>query len=756
MNTDHYKYFIIEAAELLNNLNRDIIEFEQKSDDIDLLNRLFRYAHTLKGAAQVVELNNISTLAHLIENQFSGIKNGIFNLTADRISLVLKTLDFIKKITEVVKKGGLEESIDLTDMIAQHQQIDHICSKNQKNAKSALPKAETGSEAHIDKTKSHQNLSESGQTAYKKNNKKAETANKKKNSSKDIAKKHFSGNEVARVKLSDINTLFDHASELITNTLKLEQIHSHFKKLTKSFDKFFKNYHQIEICKTGRANKDHQENEIKKLTALLSENTTTFDTSVEELHKISDSLYQLVHRARSIKIKEVSHYFKAIVRDLSIKLNKKVKIEIKGEELELDRNLIEEIREPINQIIRNCLVHGIENELKRSDMGKDPVGIIKLKFKKKGEFLHILCGDDGRGINIEQIKKVAVKKGIIDKKKAIEISDDESLYLIFNSGFTSEDMITEYAGRGVGLDIVKDKIESLQGTVSIDSTDGKFTYFSITLPLSLNMIDAFLIELSEQKYFIPLNMIEQTGFVAENEIENIAGKNAIKLNGMPVSLTNLYSVLGVEREETNIHGKPFVHLKFNHENAAFLVDQIKGVHKIFLKELGKQLKDIKFYQDGTIISGGEPVLVLNVAELFKAAVTKTSISCDKSLIKNMPGSRILAVDDSLTSRVLIGGILEAEGYDVTQAASGEEALGFLTDAKFDLLISDVEMPGINGFELAEKIRKDSNNKDLPIIIVSSLSNDEHKRRGIKVGAQAYIIKGNFDQGIFLETVKKLI
>ena len=772
MTKDLYKYFLIESDELIENLSRDILEFEKKQDDPDLLNSLFRYAHTLKGAAHVVGLLNITRLAHSIEDLFSGARDqGVF-LTTEKISLILDAVDLIRLIIEAIREGRSGDSIDSTAILKRfkedesvnaHPAADNLTAPNRINEQSEPAPASrlTGTDKAESDTK--YNEKNSNQREAPESNLIYEPQN---------SPAGFTNTETIRASLSDVDDLMDMASELITGAIRLEELHSCFKDTTRRCGRITTDYLKLKDLINRRSypnNKDEnfsveyntllKKIDLESMHIQLLKHTSSLDTTIEELKQISDSAYQLIHKTRSIKVSDVSHYFNGIVRNLAVKLNKKLRLVITGDEIKLDRNLLEELKEPVNQILRNAAVHGIEDESERLEKGKNIEGLIRIDFKKAGNSIHVICRDDGQGINLKKVKEIAVKKGIIDEKKARELGRKDSLYLIFATGFTSGKLITEFAGRGVGLDIVKDRIESLRGTVECDSEEDKFTRFSIKLPLSLNMIDAFLIETSGHRYLIPLNMIEKTGYLSYDEVESSTGQNIIKLNEMPVTLLWLTEILNLGPKRNEGQSIPFVLLKYGHKTAAIAVDELSGVRKIILKNLGEQLKDINFFTGGAILSSGIPALVLNVANLFEYSANNAG-SLDAVTTANetedLPIPHILAVDDSLTTRVLISGILESEGYEVTLAASGEEALEIMDNNTYDLFILDVEMPGINGFELASRIRKNPAHKETPIVILSSLSKDEHRRKGIEVGAQAYIVKGRFDQGIFLETVKRLV
>ena len=755
--TDPYKYFMIEVAELLDNLNRDILEFEKRPDDEELLKRLFRYAHTLKGASHVVGLLHISKLAHSIEDLFGRARDHNIRLVAEDISLILDTLDLIGVIVKRVKENKSDipgDTLGILERFKSREKASGHPPDTGPEAPPATPAKEvlqpipsqplTGNQSGPDTT-----IAPAG-----------------------IDLQSADHSDVIRVPLSDIDYLMDQASELITCTIRIDQLHKYFKDVTSLCGRMLGDYRKMkaffkQISEFGPSNGNQSYEfgrlaggiDVEALHSRLLECTAGLDASLEELREISESEYQVIHKVRSIRVSDMSHYFNGAVRDLSVKLNKKLTLVITGDDIELDRNLLEELKEPVNHILRNAAVHGIEDEAERLNKGKDREGIIRLDFEKTGDFVHIVCQDDGRGINTEKIKKIALKTGLIDEKRAEEIGREDSLYLVFAPGVSSGEIITEFAGRGVGLDIVKDKVESLRGTVTIETEEDKFTRLSIKLPLSLNMIDAFLVEASGQEFLIPLNMVMETGYISPDEIEHVAGKNVIKLNELPVSLMWLSDILQLDRKHNGLGHIPFVYLKSGHETATFAVDRMLGIHKILLKGLGEDLRDIDHILGGAILSDGRPVLVLNVAEFFETSATivgelGTECASQETLSPSSPD--ILLVDDSLTTRVLISGVLESQGYGVTLATSGEEALNIIEGNRYDLFIIDVEMPGINGFELTVKVKEDPDHKDTPVVILSSLSKDEHKRKGIEVGAQAYIVKGMFDQEAFLDTVRRLV
>ncbi len=502
---DPYKYFMIEADELLENIQRDILDFEKDQNNPETLKRLFRYAHTLKGAAHVVGLANIGVLSHHVEDLFSKARDKNILLSEDDFSLILETLEIIKNIIAAVKEGKPEDSIDIISFLKRFD-------GEESQDKIMVEKTE---DLLLNEEKLEKPVTEPAEfpeIAAKKKppplpDKQQEPAPQP--SGNDQTKK---SSKAIRVMLSDIDRLMDQASELIGGATRLEQLHTLFKQDVNA-----------------------QASSLSADSGLVN-HTGLLDVVVEEMKQLSDNLYQIIYKIRSTQVGSLSPYFKAAVRDLAIKLNKQISLGISGEELEIDRNLLDEIKEPLNQLIRNACSHGIEEKDERAKKGKNQTSHIELAFEKQGDFVHIHCKDDGQGIDPQKIKNIALKKGIINKARAMELNRDESLALIFKSGISSGKIITEFAGRGVGLDIVRDKIELLRGSISIDTMEDQFTLFSMILPLSMNVTNTFLIQAAGQQFLIPLNMVIETGYLSSDTIKNVAGEGIANINNLPTPL----------------------------------------------------------------------------------------------------------------------------------------------------------------------------------------------------------------------------
>ena len=703
---DIYKYFFIEVDEILENISKNLVELNKAEDNNQIQNSLFRYAHTLKGAAQVVKLIPVSKIAHSIENIFSKIRDLNINIDQKQIDLIFEALELIKKIIISVKNNKKYENINIENIIKKldqnienkkvRKQIDIDINFNIDNKKNILEK-------QINDTKITDSI---------------------------------------RVDLSNIDKLLNLSNELLINFDKFKLIKSEFNKFTKYINQF--------------TNQNKIEDKDKKILTNIMQNIASFDTASHELHMLSENIYHTVYKTRAVKISSISHYFIRIIDELAQKLHKKTDLIIKGDEIEIDKNLIDAIKEPVNQLLRNAMIHGIEEDNKRKNTKKPEKAKIKIKYMIDNDVILIDFKDDGYGIDIDKIKQTAIEKGLIDQNNIHKLTDRDILRLIFAPGFSTTDKaVTQYAGRGVGLDIVNEEIKKLHGEIDVSTKKGVFTCFKIKIPLSLNITNNFCVKSAGQIYLIPITYIKKTGYLKKADIKFTRNKENIILENIPVPLIWLDKLLKYTEIPHTMQTIPYLLIQFENNYAALCVDKFLGIKKTLNKDLGTRLKKMKLFSGGAILGDGTPSLILNIDELFKI-INKNKYKYI-NIPENISKKKILSADDSITSRILIKNILNSHGYDIISVKSGKEAVDMLNNKnKFNLFILDIEMPEMTGFQTAEAIRKDSRYEETPIIIMSSLAKDEHKRKGLKAGTQAYFVKSDFNQNHFLDTVKRLI
>ena len=486
----------------------------------------------------------------------------------------------------------------------------------------------------------------------------------------------------------------------------------------------------------------------------LEEDVLYLGYIIQELHAEAMAL-------RMLPLRTITEGFVRMVRDLSKSQGKEIDLTIRGEHIEVDRLLLESLKPMFLHMLTNAVDHGIELPAERIARGKPAKGTICLSARHEGNNVVIEIRDDGAGMDPKKIIASALRRGVIDKDEAETLSDEEALYLTLRQGFSTSEIVTDISGRGVGLDVVKMNIEKVKGNLILKSEVGAYTEVELTLPLTLAVIDALMISCAGEQYAIPLSYVQETLRIRGSDIATVAGKEVLSVRNVTVPIISLAQILGLEEQGAQISSGKLaaVILKQRGQVIACTIDKSHGTSEIVVKSLGGQLKKVRHTFGATVMGDGNPALILDVPDIFAAAEGVSSKGLRNSLQasqKFVSRGNILVVDDSITTRTMEKSILVANGYEVTIAVSAEDALEKVGTAIFDLVISDVEMPGLNGFELTARLRSIDEFRNTPVIIVSSLSKDEHKRKAIEAGAQAYIVKGAFEQGTLLDTVESLI
>ncbi len=500
--------------------------------------------------------------------------------------------------------------------------------------------------------------------------------------------------------------------------------------------------------------RDTQSAGLREFHANLEEDVLYLDYLIQELHIQAMSL-------RMLPLKTITEGFQRMVRDLAKAQGKEIRLEIAGDTIELDRVLLEALKPMFIHTLNNAVDHGIEPPEERVANGKPAKGTIRITARHEANNVRIDIRDDGRGMDPERIKQVALRRGVIDREEAEVLRNDEALYLTLRPGFSTSEIVTDLSGRGVGMDVVKKNIEKVKGNLVLKSEVGFFTELTLHLPLTLSVIEALMITCGGESFAVPLSYVQESIKIRSEDITTVGGKEVIPVRGATVPLLSLASLLGLPGRQPLLDSAKItaIVLKLRDHSLAFTIDGILGSAEIVVKELGEQLKNVRFVFGATILGDGNPSLILDVPDIFASAEGEAGSGIRRAFEESRAArvkGNILVVDDSITTRTMERSILITHGYQVITAVSGEDALEKVAIERFDLVISDIEMPGINGFELTRRMRTLEEYREVPVIIVSSLSRDEDKRRAIEAGAQAYIVKGSFEQGTLLDTVETLI
>jgi two-component system chemotaxis sensor kinase CheA len=448
--------------------------------------------------------------------------------------------------------------------------------------------------------------------------------------------------------------------------------------------------------------------------------------------------------------------FPKLVRDLCRDQGKEADFAVRGEELEIDKRILEEMKDPLIHILRNCVDHGIEAPAERMRLGKPRrASLVLAAASVNGSKVEITVADDGAGIDAARVREAAVQRGLLSAEDAGRLGDPQARDLVFQADVSTRSVVSSISGRGLGLAIVREKAESLGGSVSVESEPGKGALFRITLPSTLATFRGVVVEAEGRVFIVPTAQVDRAMRAGPEAIRTVEGRDVVPVGGKTVPWVRLAGVLSLPASGSRegSHGSvPALLIGSGSQQVAFAVDAILGEQEVLVKHLAPPLFRVRHVAGATVLASGAVAPVLNVGDLLKSARGLQSAASPKAapLAKS-----ILVAEDSITSRTLIKGILETAGYRVQTAVDGLEAFSFLKSGTFDLVVSDVEMPRLGGFDLTARIRADRRISELPVILVTALEKREDRERGIDVGASAYIVKSKFDQSDLLDAVRRL-
>ena len=758
--------FMVEAEEHINVLSSGLIELEKNPKNkksLELIETIFREAHSLKGAARSVNRNDIESICQVLENTFSKLKNEQWTLTAEHFDLIHKAIDTISKMVSGTGTKIQNGNRELIKQLLSMTEADQTSEKTEEQTASLMKTSEV-TEPATNHAPSPKLFVEAALPSI--------TESVHAQSGEEILPQL----ETVRIQTAKLDPLFLQAEQMIQSKIAAVQRTVDLKNI---YD--FVGSWKAELRKLETRHSVDSELQLKETINWTNEkleetekNIFTDKRAIESdtrfLGRMIDDHLDSMKKVLMLPISTIIEVFPRLVRDLARSQGKEVEFIIDGKEIEVDKRILEELKDPLIHLVRNCIDHGIKSPEERLKINKPSHGTISLKFTVlDGRNLEISISDDGAGINLDKVISSAVKAGVISKDNIEKLTEQESLALIYKSGITTSPIITDISGRGLGLAIVREKVEKLGGKVTVESQPNIGTTFRLFLPLTLSTFRGVLVKSADHFFFIPTINVERALRISSEKIRTVENRETILIDEEIMGIIKLSDVLGL-KDKTNAQSSVKVNktsasnfiqivvLTQGNKRICFKVDEIFDEHQILVKELGKQLKYVRNISGATVLGSGKVVPVINVSDLMKSAMGSISSVRVTESVKHEDAKiyKVLVIDDSITSRTLIKNILETAGYDVVTAVDGVDAYTKALVGEFDLIVSDVDMPRMNGFELTAKIRKDKNLSELPVVLVTALESREDREHGIDVGANAYIVKSSFDQSNLLEVIQKLL
>lgn len=728
--------FRTELDNNIRSLSDGLLALGDNSGDIKLLENMMRASHSVKGAARLVGIDFVVKLAHAMEDCFVAAQHSKIVLDDDGIDIILKCVDLLKSIAQLSSAehaGWLDNNS--SKISSSIRALNNLLKGNK--ATTAGIAAATADQSQI-------------------------AAKHEATTPKQTEAVHQDA--VVRVSAARINTLMSLSGELSVSSNWIRSYSDDMRNLKKKHNELIDS---IDRLRTILSNRHLTELELNLLGNMQgrAENyrdaLTTRLIELDEFDRRSTSLTSRMNHeiiaSRMRPFRDATQGYKRMVRDISRSLNKKITLIIRGEDTQVDREILEKIEAPINHMIRNAIDHGIEAPQDRLAAGKPEQGTIILEAKHSAGQLSISVADDGRGVDIEVLRKKVLERNLVNKTMASNLSKSELLDFLFLPAFSTREEVTEISGRGVGLDVVHSTLQELRGKLHANTELGQGMRINMELPLTLSVIRCLLVTVSNELYAFPLAAINTLVTINKNDISVLEDKQYITLNNKHVGLIHCAQILGMTNEAADAD-LPVVVIGDWNNLYGLVVDNLIGERNLAMRPLHKRLGKIKDISAAALTDNGEPILILDVDDLIQSIRT---IISGKDIIKVGKGrgitvKRVLVVDDSLTVREVEKKLLESRGYAVDIAIDGVDAWNTVRTGSYDLVISDVDMPRMNGIELVKLIKNDAALRSLPVMMVSYKDRAEDKQKGLEAGADYYLTKGSFHDETLLDAVKDLI
>lgn len=743
--------FTAETKERLDAVSAGLVELEQSTSpgrEQELVEALFRETHSLKGAARSVNAASIEAVSHALESLFSALKRRSITPVPELFDLIHTAVDTI---------GSLLLSLETGPSPAEKERLKELVFRLHQAQRGTLPPVSPKPAPRTEQ----EEPSSAGKAAPP---------------------------QTIRISAGKLDALLHQTEGMLTAKLAAAQRMEELRDIRRELALWEKEWKKAlpvlrrmrrrlktgtdceppsgrNDAPTGRLLDflDWNYASVKAVGYRLTRLAKGAEHDLLHLGDMVETLLEDVREALMLPFSSLLALLPKLVRDLSRDRGKEVELAMEGETIEIDRRVLEEMRDPLVHLVRNCVDHGIERPGERERQGKPRRGKVAVTVTlAESNRVEVVIADDGAGINVIRLQEAAVRLGLVSLEGAEQAEGQDPLALIFASGLSTSPIIDDISGRGLGLAIVREKVERLGGTIAVETEAGRGTTFRITLPLTLSTFRGVLVKAADHLFVVPTTDVERVARKGRAAIATVENRETIELDGQTLSYVLLSDALELPRKErTDTDGDqlPFFVLPTEQGGIAFGVDQVVGEQEVMVKGLGTQLRRVRNIAGATVLGSGKVVPILNSRDLVKSAVRVASAGTvfgHAAPAEESAQRSILIVEDSITARTLLKNILESAGYRVRTAVDGVDALTLLGTEDFDLVVSDVDMPRMNGFELTSRIRASRQLVDLPVVLVTSLDSREDRERGVDAGANAYIVKSSFDQSNLLDAIRRLI
>ncbi|MFL5357511.1 response regulator [Archangium sp.] len=696
LDSDPYRYFRIEARELIEQLTQGLFSLADGEGGAKAIPELFRYAHTLKGAARVVGQTQLAEMAHSVEDALQPYRNSGSALPVDSVH------EFLRLV------GQMAEALDALE------------------APAPAPAPE-----------------EPGQPQE---------------GAPAVAAPEAPSSEVVRVELSRLDTLLEGLSEAVVQLGGLRGGVESLAQAQHSASTLLEQLTAPVATSGSPAERARWQSRVmavaESLRSSLVKTGRQFGGGLGQVESELARLRDGAHTLRLVPAQTLFGPMELAARDVAVSLGRQVEVHTEGGDIQIDGHVLSAVRQALLHVVRNAVDHGLETPEERQAAGKPPTGRFSVKVQRRGGRVFFVCEDDGRGVDLGRVRQVALERGVVTPEEVAALDEDGLLQLLFHSGFSTARAVTDVSGRGVGLDVVRDTVRRLKGEVSMSTRPGQGSCITLEVPLTLASLEMLGVEAGGQRLLVPLDALTGAIHMPAEAVTWTGARACISYSGEVLPFLPLVDALG--SAGTTQRPRTWSVLVLNAGGAgqaAVGVDRLLGISRRVSRPLPATVPSLPLVAGASFDEQGVPLLLLDTSGLVRLVQAGSSGGPPKARVSQR--HRILVVDDSVTTRMLEKSILEAAGYEVELAASGEEGLEKIQRGGHALLIVDVEMPGMTGLDVTRRVRSIPALQSLPILMVSSLATDEDKQRGKDAGVSAYIVKGEFQQHGYLDTVARL-
>ncbi len=753
--------FRLEAEGQTATLSSGVLAIEELERSPATVESMMRAAHSLKGAARIVGLDAAVRVAHALEDVFVAAGKGQFRVRPEHADLLLAAIDFLASIAKAEdaladaspwpdRAAGLVAALD--DMLAGRAPPQPAPTQPPPPppvaATNTASRADTASE-RIPAAAAPPPEPETG---------------------RPVARPIETADRVVRVSADSLTRLVGLAGESLVETRQLRPFVDSLLQLRSA---------QVDLADAvGGFDEKLKAAEVPLPPALaallatireradacltnLTGHVEDFESFARRNEDLSNRLHQEVIVSRMRPLADGIRGFPRLVRDLARTLGKQVRFEVRGEQTGVDRDILDKLEAPLSHLVRNALDHGLETPAERAAAGKPETGEIRLEARHRAGMLHITLTDDGRGIDVERLRARAITRGLVAKAVADQLSELELLEFLFLPGFSTKDQVTEISGRGVGLDVVQSMVKAVGGSVRVATQPGRQTVFTLQLPITMSVIRALLVDVGGEPYAFPLTRIDRILFCPHADIRTVEGRQYFDRDGVSIGLVLASQILETAGAAP-ADPMPVVVISDRGQQFGMIVDAFLGERDLEVRPLDPRLGKVQDVNSASLLENGDPVLIVDVEDLVRSIDNVlmgrrlSRVEFERLAEQARHRKRILVVDDSITVRELERQLLQARGFAVDVAVDGMDGWNAVRGAHYDLVVTDVDMPRMDGIGLVGLIKGDPARREIPIVIVSYKDREEDRIRGLDAGANRYLTKSSFHDETFVDTIIDLI